>query len=288
MANKVCLITGGNSGIGKAASIKFLLNGDSVIITSRSVERGENAIVEIKEKSNKNDIQLLLLDLSLQSSIKNFVEKIKNYNIKIDVLINNAAEFDVSKTKPEITSENIEKIWATNFLGPKYLIELFVDNFLFNNNAKVINISSKGLLLKPFLSLNITDPEFRVKGFSVSKSYYHSKKALEIYTAYISEQSKYSAINFSVIRVTNVKIDINRYPHISKFFKFLYLIKSKFSILPDKMAETYLFVSNLKSSTATNGLLFYNNNKFEYLSKAYFNSDFEKLKMLLNRYPFLY
>jgi NAD(P)-dependent dehydrogenase (short-subunit alcohol dehydrogenase family) len=49
MANKVCLITGGNSGIGKAAAIKFLLNGDSVIITSRSVERGKMLLLRLRE-----------------------------------------------------------------------------------------------------------------------------------------------------------------------------------------------------------------------------------------------
>lgn len=239
MNNKICLVTGGNSGIGKAAAIQLARNNCMVIIACRDVDRGILAINEIKEKSQSNNINMVCIDMSSQKSIKNGVQNFISSYSGLDVLIHNAADFDVSRNHAVYSAENIETIWATNHIGPVLMTDLFLPFLKKNKNSRIITIASQGLMLYPFLKINIQDPEFRNQKYKIDIAYYQSKLAQVMYTYWLSELLKSTTITVNCIRVTNVKIDISRYPKISNFMKFLYSIKSKFSISPDEMARAY-------------------------------------------------
>lgn len=73
-----------------------------------------------------------------------------------------------------------------------------------------------------------------------------------MYTYWLAEELKETEITVNCIRVPNVKIDLERYPNVSKFKKSIYSLKSRSSISPEKMAKTYttLITSlNLKNTT---------------------------------------
>ena len=261
MENKTCFITGANSGIGKASAIQLAGKGFRVLIGSRSKERGEKAVKEIKENSKSDLVELIIIDMSSKSSINDASKLIhKNYH-KLDVLIHNAADFDISRKIPVKSDDGIETIWATNHLGPVLLTNLLFDLLHKSEQGRVITISSQGLMLHPRLTIDLKDPEFEMKPFSVPKAYYQSKLAQVMYTYWLAEQLKDTKITANCIRVTNVKVDINRYPNISKFMRFMYSIKSKFSISADEMAKTYTFLATSDTLTKTNGKYFNEKNK---------------------------
>lgn len=101
MDKKICIITGANSGIGKASAIQVLEAGYYVVIACRNRGRGEEALIDIIEKSKSRSAELMLLDLSLRSSTKAFAEKVIETFDHLDVLMHNAAIFDV--TQKEVT-----------------------------------------------------------------------------------------------------------------------------------------------------------------------------------------
>ena len=68
MQGKICIVTGANSGIGKAAALKLLKNGATVIMVCRSKERGQFALEEISKKSKNPYTRLMIADLSSQKS----------------------------------------------------------------------------------------------------------------------------------------------------------------------------------------------------------------------------
>jgi len=70
MQKKICLITGANSGIGKASAIQIAEKGYHVIIACRNLSKGQAALQEIKEKSKSDAIEFMHVDMSLQSSVK--------------------------------------------------------------------------------------------------------------------------------------------------------------------------------------------------------------------------
>ncbi len=244
MDKKICVITGANSGIGKAAAVQIAQAGGHVIMACRNQARGEAALREVRDQSGREAVELMLVDMSLQSSIRAFADDFLARYETLDVLIHNAALFDVTQKEPSFTAEGRETIWATNHLGPVLLTDLLLDPLKCSEQGRVITISLKGLMMFPFLKVDLADPEFRQRKFSVTQAYYQSKLAQVMYTYWLADVLGDTAVTANAIRVTNVKIDINsRYPNASKLSRSMYRVKSRFSISPEKMAETYTWLA---------------------------------------------
>lgn len=257
MPKQVCIITGANSGIGKAAAVQIIQNGYHVVLACRSRTRGEIAQKEINQQAESDASELMVVDMSLQSSIRSFARDFLTKFGSLDVLIHNAAAFDVTKKEPVFTAEGIESIWATNHVGPVLLTDLLMEALKSAEQGRIITIASKGLVVYPNLSIDINDPEFRTRKFSVSKAYYQSKLAQVMYTYWLAEKLSPTRVTANCIRVTNVKIDIeNRYPDASRLNKFMYRIKSSFSISPEEMAKTYTHLAVSPEVRETSGKYF--------------------------------
>lgn len=261
MNNRTCLITGANSGIGKQAAIQLAQAGYRVIIGARNRERGETALSEIKVKSESTEVELLEIDMSSKKSILEASEVIRQKIESLDVLIHNAADFDIAHKKPEKSVDGIETIWATNHLGPVLLTNSVLDLIKKSKQGRIITIASQGLVMHPRLTVDLNDPEFKNRKFSVTAAYYQSKLAQVMYTYWLAEQLKDTAITVNCIRVTNVKVDMSRYPNISGFMKFAYSIKSRFSISPEDMAKTYAYLATSTDLIKTTGKYFNEKNK---------------------------
>jgi len=159
---------------------------------------------------------MLLIDMSSRTSIKNAVNMFKLKHNVLDVLIHNAADFDISRKSPIYSEDKVETVWATNHIGPVLLTELLINEIKQSEQGRIIIVASQGLMLHPFLKVNIHDPEFREGNYSVEKAYYQSKLAQVMYTYWLAEKLKDTKITVNCIRVTNVKIDIKRYPNLTK------------------------------------------------------------------------
>ena len=70
MKGKICLITGGNSGIGKATAIELAKMGATVVLLCRSEERGQTALREIVSRTGNQNVGLIIADLASQSSVR--------------------------------------------------------------------------------------------------------------------------------------------------------------------------------------------------------------------------
>src|SRR2546423_10567904 len=90
MQGKICMVTGANSGIGKATALALAQMGATVVMVCRDRARGEQARNEIIRKSKNNAVDLLQADLSSQQSIRQLVEHFKQRYTHLHVLINNA------------------------------------------------------------------------------------------------------------------------------------------------------------------------------------------------------
>ncbi|MBE2223885.1 MAG: SDR family NAD(P)-dependent oxidoreductase, partial [Anaerolineae bacterium] len=72
MNKKVCIITGANSGIGKAAAIQIAREGHQVVMACRNPERAEAALQDVRKASGNETVELMIVDMSLQASIREF------------------------------------------------------------------------------------------------------------------------------------------------------------------------------------------------------------------------
>lgn len=261
MDKKVCMITGANSGIGKAACVQMMKKGYHVVMACRSIQRGAEALEDVKRQSGSNAAELLVVDMSLQSSIRKAVREFKAKHEALDVLISNAAAFDLSQKAPVKTAEGIESVWAANQLGPVLLVDELLDSLKNSPQARIIIVASQGLVMHPSLKVDIDDPEFEKRRYKVSKPYYQSKLAQVMYTYWLADKLKDTDITVNCVRVTSVKIDINRYPNLSKVAKLAYSVKSKKSISPEQMAETYVWLATEPELDRVTGKYFDHHNQ---------------------------
>jgi len=280
---KTVLITGANSGIGREAAFLEASKGNRVFLICRDKNKGENVKNEIKTAITHSNVELVIIDLGEKESIVNGVKIIKEKTHHIDVLIHNAAIFDIGQKTTKYNNESIETIFFTNFLGPVLLNNLLVDELNRSKNPRVIVISSKGLIAHPFLKINYENPEYKNVKFSVSRNYYQAKLALCVWTQYMAHKEKNTTYN--AIRVPSVKVDIGRYPNISKMHKKMYEIKTINALDPKEMAETYVFVAEDDSLEGLTGKYYTETKKMVKMSAVcYKQEEWKKIQKLIGRY----
>lgn len=236
--NRVAIVTGANAGIGYASALQLAERQLTVILACRNPVRGEAARKSIVEESGNERVHLLSLDTSSMASVRDFVSAFCARFQRLDVLINNAENFDLSKKIPIRTSEGFETIWVTNYLGPWLLSSLLLPLLKSSAPARIINVGSKGLLVYPFLNIEFDNLDGSKK-FSPQRAYYHSKLACLMHTLELSRRLKGSEVVANIVRVPAVQVDLNRLPAMSGLKTWLYKVKRNRSISPAHMAKTY-------------------------------------------------
>lgn len=137
--NKVVLITGGSSGIGKETVYKFAKNGYDVIFTyNKSKETSKTIEKDIKSSYNVN-IYSIKCDISMENDVKSLANFVKDKTNKIDVLVNNAG-IAIDNLLEEKTVEEFKKVIDTNLIGTFSVVK-YLGN-LINDGGSIINISS--------------------------------------------------------------------------------------------------------------------------------------------------
>lgn len=277
LEGKNMVITGANSGIGKAAAIQLASMGATVIMACRSIERGSLALEEVKQKSQSDNVDLMQVDLSSQKSIHSFAEAFINKYPRLDVLINNAANFDHSLKKATLTSDGIETIFATNHVGIFLLTHLLLDVLKNSSPSRIINVASKGLMVYPFLDIEFDNLNGERK-FDTQHAYYHSKLAQVMFTYEMADQLKNSGVTVNCVRVTNVAIPDERLGHLPAWLRKIYEIKRSMSITPEKQAETYTYLAADPSvEKITGGYWDENNRQVRSSANSYNRNTWKKL-----------
>ncbi|WP_404332523.1 SDR family NAD(P)-dependent oxidoreductase [Mesobacillus maritimus] len=271
MSGNVCMITGANAGIGKRAANQLAKLGAKVIIVCRNMTSGTKAAEEIVNETNNKNIQVLQADLSSQDSIRTLVENFRQEYDQLDVLIHNAANFDLSMKEPILTEDGVEAIFATNHLGPFLLTNLLLD-LLKKSRGRVITIASKGLIAYPNLLIEFDNLNGEQK-YSPTKAYYQSKMAQLMFTYHAAELFQGTGVTFNCIRVPAVQVNLGRHENVPALMKYAYKLKRKFSIPPEVMAQTYTYLAANPSLSETTGKYFDENQSIVSSSKKSYDRE---------------
>jgi NAD(P)-dependent dehydrogenase (short-subunit alcohol dehydrogenase family) len=142
MKNKIILITGATSGIGKQTALSLASLGATVIVTGRNQQNGEDAIKEIKAISKNEKIDLILADTSTIGGVKSLVAEFKSKYNHLDILINNAG---LAGNEYKKTEDGFEANFAVNVVAPYLLTTLLMDTLKASKTARVITLTGGDL-----------------------------------------------------------------------------------------------------------------------------------------------
>lgn len=151
MKNRICLVTGANTGIGKATALGLAQREATVVMVSRSAERGQAALDEIQHETGNPSLHLLVADLSSQAEIRRLADEFKAKFSALHVLINNAA---VISAERQVTVDGLELQFAVNHLAYFLLTHLLLDTLKASAPARIINVSSQ---VHQWATLNFDD-----------------------------------------------------------------------------------------------------------------------------------
>jgi len=146
LKDKICIVTGCNTGIGKETARVLAMQNATVIMACRSVDRGNEALKDItnnlkgKNNFNENLLKVYELDLSSLQSVSNFAAKFKQDYKSLHYLINNAGVMAMSNWEP--TKDGYEMQFGTNHIGHFYLTMLLTEMLIQSKPSRVINVAS--------------------------------------------------------------------------------------------------------------------------------------------------
>ena len=139
LKDKVAIITGGDSGLGRACAIAFIKEGAKVVIPYYNETKDANDTKEYIE-SLGGECLLLKGDITDKNFCKKIVDETLNKYNKIDILVNNAGVQYQSDTLEEITDEQFDKTMKVNVYGMFYLTKLVLPYL--TPGSSIINLSS--------------------------------------------------------------------------------------------------------------------------------------------------
>jgi NAD(P)-dependent dehydrogenase (short-subunit alcohol dehydrogenase family) len=139
MQNKTVLITGATSGIGLVTARELARRGAHVTIVSRSAEKCAQAAEEIKTETNNPNVEFITADLSAKDDVHRASYEFKKQHPRLDVLVNNAGGFFMSR---QVSRDGIEMTFALNHLNYFLLTHLLLDVLKASAPARIINVSS--------------------------------------------------------------------------------------------------------------------------------------------------
>ncbi|XP_014271722.1 retinol dehydrogenase 13 [Halyomorpha halys] len=206
--NKVVIVTGANTGIGKETVRELAKRKGKIIMACRNLQLCEKAREEIVLETNNKYVYCRKCDLSSQESIKKFVETFKKEENRLHILINNAG---VMRCPPLKTKEGIEMQFGVNHIGHFLLTMMLLDVLKKSAPSRIINVSSiahfRGRINKEDLNSE--------RNYDGGTAYAQSKLANILFTNELARKLEGTGVTVNSVHPGIVETEITR--HMSFF-----------------------------------------------------------------------
>jgi retinol dehydrogenase-14 len=246
MKGKVVLVTGGTSGIGRAAALELASQGATLVFTYRDKTRGEKTLAEIMQATGNGDVHMLDLDLASLASVRKAADGFRKEFSRLDVLINNAGGyFGYRKT----TAEGYEYTFGVNHLGHFLLTNLLKD-LLVSSRARIINVSSEAQRTG---QIHFDDLMLE-ESFTGFRAYAQAKLANILFTYELDRRWEGTGITVNAAHPGAVNTNFGN--ESKPFFRFLMKLGKPFLKSPAKGADTIVYLASSPEVEGVSGKYF--------------------------------
>ncbi len=252
MKNKIVLITGATSGIGKVTAAELAKMGAHIILIARNKHKALQTKDEITALSGHKNVDVFIANISSLTAVRNVAEEINSKYEKLDILINNAGL--IMGNKREESTDGNELTLATNHLGPFLLTALLFNLIKKNEEGRIINLSSD--------AYNIAKPDFEniqlKQGYSSIKAYANSKLYNLLFTKELDKRIKEDKLNIYTNAVHPGVVSTGFGQNSDGFAGLLFKAGKYFFTSPEKGAQTTIYLATSPEGGEISGEYFKN------------------------------
>ncbi len=173
LQNKVAVVTGAGSGMGKAIATIFAQEGAKVIAADINLETVKAVVANIV--SNGGVATAVAANVTKEQDIQNMIDVAVSAYGTLDILVNNAGIMDNFVPAGEVTDELWEKVFAVNVTGPMRAIRKGLPILLKKGSGVIINIASAGGLLGSRAGASYTASKHAVVGLTKNVGFQYAK-----------------------------------------------------------------------------------------------------------------
>ena len=174
LKDKVAIVTGASSGIGREIAIVYAREGAKVVAVARRLERLEELVRDAE--GLPGEIIAVRGDVSNLEDIKNMHQKAMDTYGRVDILVNNAGILDEFAPVEDVSDEMWERIMKVNLNGPFYAIREVIPTMLKQGNGSIVNVSSIGGLCGYKAGAAYTSSKHGLIGLSKNTAFYYGNK----------------------------------------------------------------------------------------------------------------
>jgi len=248
------MVTGANSGIGKATAMGLAEMGATVILVCRSKEKGEAALSEIREKSGNNSLALMLADMSSMRSVRQLASEFRSKYDRLHVLVNNAGLFMFTRTT---TGDRLETTFEVDYLSHFLLTGLLIDLLRASAPSRLVEVSS----IAHYNGHIDFDDLQGEKGYGGWKAYSQAKLAQVLFTYELARRLKGTGVTANCLHPGAVATNIWSRPlgRAGFIMKLLRL----FMMGPEGGAKTPIYLASSPDVEGVSGKYFTNKREKE-------------------------
>jgi NAD(P)-dependent dehydrogenase (short-subunit alcohol dehydrogenase family) len=251
MDGKTVIITGGNSGIGKATAVALARAGARVVITARSEARGTAAVADIATAAGSGAVELSVFDLADLASVRAGAADLLDRCPRIDVLCNNAGLILSERT---LSPDGYESTLAINHLGPFLLTELLLPRLVGSAPARVVNVASTAhKAARHGMEFDDLMAEHRYRQMHV---YGRSKLANILFTAQLAERLAGTGVTANSLHPGTVATGYARDGDTTGFLAWGVKVFAPFSLTPEQGARTSVYLCSSPEVEGVTGKYF--------------------------------
>jgi NAD(P)-dependent dehydrogenase (short-subunit alcohol dehydrogenase family) len=205
LTKRICLVTGGTSGVGKAAALGLAETGAAVVITGRNRERGKAVIDKCLQINPAGIFQFIEADMSTRQGIRTVADEYTSRFDSLNVLLNCMG---ILSLKRETTADGIEKTFFIDYLSHFMITALLVDLLKQGQPSRIITISGgPGMLEKT--RINTGDLQF-ANGYNGFKAAVQAAMCRAIFSFELAEKPKGTGVTAHTFHPGLVKTRLSR------------------------------------------------------------------------------